>query len=1043
MDSENTEPRLEFRLLGAIEALYDGRSLDLGGVLSKSVLAVLLLNHGQTVPTALIADLVRSGETADSLIAACVSRLREALRPAGDRIRLRSTHPGFRADVDPRLVDACRLKTLIAQADRHRGAHEDDLAATSLREALELWRGNVTALSDLPSSRLREYAEPLETLRLDALERLARIELRAGRPEQARALLYDVDPPPERQELTMTLIHALTALGEPARAADLAARTAKALVDLGREPGPELTAALTPRPPTPTTPSGPRQLPADTSAFTGRVTELARLRALADLVASDISEGVVTTAIDGMAGVGKTALAIHAGHALSDRFPDGQLFLDLRGCSQGGTPREPADALAAVLRAFGIPPQQIPADLDERAALYRHRLAGTRTLIVLDNAAAEAQVRALLPGDRGCLVVVTSRKRLKALDDAHPVQLDVLPMADAVRLLREVAGRGRTEANDPLLEQIAVLCGRLPLALRIAAALVRSNSAWNLRRLADRLSDRRASHELEAFSDGDRQLTAVFDLSYQSLTDDQRGLFRRLGLVPGPDIDAHAAAALVDTDTAEAERLLQHLVDHNLLTEPAPGRYQMHDLASRHARDRTDRDDCAADRDGALRRLLHYYQHTAAFADAQISRHTRPGPLGAAPTCAPALPTPDAGRAWLRIERTNLLACIELAAGRGWDAAVIGLTAGSATLLRTDGPWPQALALHTEAVAAAERCGSQPDQAAAMTELGVARRLTGDYTGAARTLTQAMDLYRGLGIVRGEADAMIELGTLHRLIGDYPSATRDLEPTLKLYHDLHDLRGQANAMIELGVIRRLTGNYPDAAHDLKAALEIYRDLKDSRGQANALTRLGAMSYLTGDYTEAARDLDAALELYRGLSDRLGQANVLSRLGSLHYLTGDCPGATRDQEAALELYRGLGDRLGEAYALTELGIVRRRTGDYPAAAHDLGLALKLLRQIGSRGNESWALNHYAAVLAANGDLEKTLALHRDALLLARELDMPDEQAVALEGIGECHLRAGDSCEATASLTKALTIFQRLRQSPDIERVETRLAELSEV
>jgi hypothetical protein len=281
---------------------------------------------------------------------------------------------------------------------------------------------------------------------------------------------------------------------------------------------------------------------------------------------------VVISAIDGMAGVGKTALAVRAAHQLAGRFGDGQLFIDLHGYTQGYPPRTADQALETFLRAMGIPPQRIPAGTEERAALYRERLAGTRTLIVLDNAADEAQVRPLIPGDAGCLVLVTSRRKLKSLDDAQVVAVDVMPEPEAIALLAAVAGPGRVAADTRGAAEVAGLCGRLPLAVRIAGALLRNRPAWPLAHLAGKL--RATKGRLDPFRDGDRDLAAVFGLSDQNLRDDQRRLYRYLGLVPGPEIDAYAAAALADTDPAAADRLLQELVDHNLLLEPAAGRYE-------------------------------------------------------------------------------------------------------------------------------------------------------------------------------------------------------------------------------------------------------------------------------------------------------------------------------------------------------------------------------------------------------------------------------------------------------------------------------------
>ncbi|HEY2673598.1 MAG TPA: tetratricopeptide repeat protein, partial [Rugosimonospora sp.] len=785
----------------------------------------------------------------------------------------------------------------------------------------------------------------------------------------------------------------------------------------------------------------PRQLPATTSVFTGRENELAELLALADRASAGDNPGtVVISAIDGMAGIGKTALAIHAGHRLAARFPDGQLFLDLHGYTQGLDPRDPADALASVMRDLGVPPEQVPADLDALCALYRERLAGTRTLILLDNAAGETQVRPLLPGEGGCLVVVTSRKRLKALDDAHALPLDVLPMPDAVALFREVAGPGRTEPNDPLLEEIATLCGRLPFALRIAAALIRASRAWDLVRLADRLREHRPGGELDGFSDGDRDLTAVFALSQRTLAADRQRLFRLLGVVPAPDIDSYAAAALLDTGPTGAERLLQDLVDHNLLTEPSPGRYRMHDLIRRHARSLAEHDP-ADQRDAARQRLLDYYRHTAGRADARITRHTRPEPTDPAPAHTPALPDPDTALAWLRAERANLLACIELAGRRDWDGRVVALSSGLATLLRTDGPFPQALTVHTTALAAAERLDDRPGQANALAQLGAVRHLTGDLPSSMRDLEAALQLYRDLSDRHGQADALAQLGAVRHMTGDYPGATRDLEAALQLYQDLGHRPGQARALNQLGSVWHLTGDYPRAMRDLEAALQLYQDLSDRHGRANALTQLAAVRQLIGDLPGATRDLEAALQLYQDLGHRLGQARALTQLGDVRHLTGDYPGATRDLEAALQLlHRDLGHRLGRANVLTVLGTVRRSTGDYPGAMLALEAALELYRETGSRGNEAWALNHYAAVFTAAGDPARAEALYRDALRLAREVQQPDDEALALEGIGECRLHEGDNLHGATHLTQALEIFQRLAMRPDADRIQARLTEL---
>lgn len=464
-----------------------------------------------------------------------------------------------------------------------------------------------------------------------------------------------------------------------------------------------------------------RQLPADTALFTGRDEQLKLLLALAEPAGPGHSPGaVLICALDGMGGIGKTALALRAAHRLAEHFPDGQLFIDLYGFTQSTVPRDPVEALATLLTSLGVAPGQIPPGLDARAALYRDRLAGTRTLILLDNAASEAQVPPLLPACETCLVLVTSRRRLKALDDALPIPLDVLAPEEATALLRKAA---RLDVDDlcqgeALLARAAELCGRLPLALLIAGALLRTGGkAWNLPLLIDRLAARRPGRELAGYTDETRSLEAVFDISYQNLPAGPRLLFRRLGLLPGPEIDTYAAAALLDTGLDETGRLLQHLAGHSLLTGAAPDRYRLHDLIRSHARTITVTLDPEPERQAAQDKLLHYYAHTAKTASVPISRLPRPIPEEPAPACAPELHDPESARAWLRTEYSNLQAAHTLATGHGLEDHATALAEGMAEILFSDGPWNYALDVHQAAAEAAERLQRPAAHAVALSDL--------------------------------------------------------------------------------------------------------------------------------------------------------------------------------------------------------------------------------------------------------------------------------------------------------------------------------------
>ncbi|NUP47735.1 MAG: tetratricopeptide repeat protein [Catenulispora sp.] len=823
----------------------------------------------------------------------------------------------------------------------------------------------------------------------------------------------------------------------------------------------------------------PRQLPADTALFTGRELELGHLLSLAEHAAGKTAPGAaVIGTIDGMGGVGKTALAVHAGHLLAGHFPDGQLLLDLHGFSGDTAPQEPGEALAGLLGALGVPPGQIPAQLEARAALYRERMAGTRTLVVLDNAVDEAQVRPLLPASAGCLVLVTSRRHLKALDDAVPLSLDMLAEQEAVALLRQAA-RVRddpAQADDARWRRVAELCGWLPVALVIAGALLRTGGkAWDLQRLIDRLAPRRPGAELAGYTDDIRSLAAVFDLSYQSLSGNERTLYRRLGLLPGSELDAYAAAALLGADPDAADLLVQRLADQSLLIGVSPGRYRVHDLIRDHASTLAAIVDPELEREEARDRLLRYYAEAARRASRPIARCPRPALDG--PAHVPGFKDPDAALAWLRAERPTVEAAFAQASVHGLDEHTIALAAGLAEILRADGPWTRAVQAHRTAAAAAERLGRPADQAAALADLGRVGFLDGDYPGAAGALTRALEMYRAQGDRHGEANALNDLGRVRFLTGDLPEAGDAHSRALEIYRGLGDRRGEANALNDLGRVRHLSGDFAGAGEAHTGALEIYRELGHRHGEANAFNYLGRVRNLTGDLAGADDAHSRALEIYRALGHRRGEANALYELGRVRIMVGDFAGAGDAQARALEISRALGYRRGEANAWCELGRVRQATGDHRGAveAHtraleayralddrhgeacvlnDLGRvrqatgdhagaveahtrALEIYRALNDRANEAWVLNYYAAAIAATGRPLRALALYHRALDMNRELNKPDDEANSLEGIGDHHLADGDVRRGTGYLRQALEIYERLGMRVDSDRVRARL------
>jgi len=812
-----------------------------------------------------------------------------------------------------------------------------------------------------------------------------------------------------------------------------------------------------------------RTLPRDIPSFTGRQQELEQL-----VEAAARGGGVVGIhTIGGMAGVGKTAFAVHAAHRLAERFPGGQIFLPLYGHTPGQRPVDPADALASLLLTLGVPPGQIPPGLEARMALWRDRLAGKQLLLVLDGAASSDQVRPLLPGAGGSLVLITSRRHLSALDDATTVSLDTLPPDQAAALLVRLAGRTGLNPGDPAVDEITELCGYLPLAIGMVARQLHHHPAWSLAGHAAELTA--ARDRLELMATENLSVAAAFNLSYEDMAEDQQRLFRRLGLHPGTDIDAYAAAALDGTGLVAARRGLEALYNQYLLTESASGRYRLHDLIREHARALANRLDPDRDRDAATARLLDCYQHAAARADALITRQTRPtlAPAdGTVPAAVPALDDREQALAWARAERASLLACLDHATVTSQHARVTALTAALAGLLRLDGPWAEAITRHEAAIQAARYLGDRLGQASALNDLGVVRRLTGDYLAAAQALEQALGIYRDLGDPLGQANALHNIGVLRWLIDDCPGAARLLEQALSVYRDLGDRLGQANALHNIGIVRSATNDYPGAAQALEQALGIYRALRDKLGQAGNLLELGVVRWETDDYPGAAQALEQALGIYRALGDRLGQANALNELGTVRQLTGDYPAAVRAQEQALGIFRDLGSRLGQANALNELGVMQRLAGEYPAAAqaleqaldvfHDLDnrlgqanalkclgvvqrlageypaavralqQALVIYRDLSDRLGEAECLNEAGTLHRVSSDLAQAEGCHQQALGLARAIASSWGEAHALAGLGRCALDVGHTTQAEVLLRQALEIFQRIgaAEAPDL-------------
>ena len=735
------------------------------------------------------------------------------------------------------------------------------------------------------------------------------------------------------------------------------------------------------------------RLPEDLAGFTGRSPELNRLRRV--LRNGDHQGAVVISAIAGMAGVGKTRLAVHAGHLLDreKRF-DRILFVDLRGfhADPAQPPADPAAVLDGFLRLLNMPGQQIPNGLPARAAAYRSRLAGTHTLVVLDNAANEDQVRPLLPGSQDCPVLVTSRRDLTALSPATHLTVDVFTADEALAFLTQAAPGAPVGEDPDAAARIAHRCGHLPLALGLVSAHIRAKPDWTLTDHADRLDERHLQRRL------DSGVELALDLSYGNLPARQQLLLRLAALHPGQNLDAHSAAALADTDLATAEALMHDLYRDHLLQQATPGRYTLHDLVRAYATGRAGDEDPPPHRRAALTRLFDYYLATAAAAmDTLHSADTHhPSRIPAPATPAPDLSEPDAARGWLDTERPTLVAVAAHAATQGWPTHTTRL---STTLYQylNGGHHSDALTVHGHALDAAQRSNDPAKQ----------------------------------------ADAHNSLGSVHLRLARYGLAAEHFQQALALCRQAGDQAGEARAVNNLGNLDTRMGRYQSATHHYKQALDLHTIGGDRTGQARALGNLGSIDERLGHYGPAADHHEQALALFRQVGDLTGEARALNSLGKVEELQGRHDQAASLIRQALTLFQQLGDRNGEAASVYDLGIIQTHLGQPVQATEHLRQALDLLRETGNLDGEVWALNGLGEATHAAGHPAEALTHHTDALTVAADIGSPHQHARAHAGLGHAHHALGDPAKARHHYQRALALYTDLGV-PVPDQIRTYLA-----
>ena len=945
---ESGPEALRFSLLGPLRAWRGPAELALGSPQQRAVLAMLLLSRGQAVAVADLVDGVwgtRPPPGAVAMVRTYVSRLRKLLEPGRTSGRpsdlLVSIGDGYALRTASVVSDLAEFEEAVAEAERRRAAGDRPGAVRSLRTVPAA--GDGTALAGVPGPYAEAARADLAERRLGALELRLSLELELGRHEAVvPELLALREAHPLREAVSELLLTALYRCGRRAEALEAYARTRRTLVDeLGIEPGPSLRAVharllagdpalagapgATPAPPgsgagpppepDPPAPArrtgaaGPAQLPADLPLFTGRRTELDHVAAL--LPEGDGPPGTAVVAVvDGLAGAGKTTLAVHWAHRIARRFPDGSLYVNLRGYDPHGSRMLPGSAIEMFLVALGVAPQAVPEGLDARAALYRSVLADRRVLIVLDNARDAGQVRPLLPGTPGSLVVVTSRSRLGGLvagHGAHPLTLGLLSAGEAYELLTRRLGRARVDAEPEAAAAIADLCARLPLALAIVAARAAHHPGF---RLADVVGELRYHHgSLDAFvgDDAGTDARAVFSWSYRALSPGAAGLFRRLALHPGPDITTAAATALTGAPPREVRALLSELTGASLLIERAPGRFVLHDLLRAYAGELADAEDDGSTRGAALLRMHDHFLRTAHNASSVLDPFREPIALPPGATGSEPLRFDDRARAtaWLRTERYVLRAIVGHAAAHGYDEHAWRTAAALDVYFNRLGFWHDLLEINSAALAAAQRLGDPLGQAYSLCGLGMAHAQFHHAEPAAGCLERALDLFRAVGDPLGRARVHRALAYLANRTDRRTAAVDHYAQARALFRAEGDRNGEAGVLNQVAWTYILIGDHATALDRCRESLLLYDETGDPYGSASTQDTIGYAYHHLGRYAEAVERFERSARLFAAMGDRYLEADVLRHLADTHRATGDRDAAREALRSALALLEETG------------------------------------------------------------------------------------------------------------------------------------------
>ncbi|GIJ72859.1 AfsR/SARP family transcriptional regulator [Virgisporangium ochraceum] len=914
---------LRIQVLGHVAAWHDREPLSLGSTAQRAVLGLVAVAGGQVVPRTAIMDVLWPDRTppasAVNVIQTHVLRLRRQLEPdrpsRGRSGVLVQVGDGYALRAPTAAVDLLRFRQLVESAERRQLAGDPQEAAALLDEALGLWHG--PPLADIPALAGHPHTVALAAEQRVALARYGDLMIALGSAADVLPKLEQVAAANPLDEVAQArLIRAYGAAGRRGQAFTLFGEVRRRLVEeLGVDPGPELVRAHTDllhsvgsgkSADDHRRPAAPAQLPAAIRGFTGRVPELARLHK-----AITGSAGTTIVAVSGTAGVGKTALAVHWAHQVADQFPDGQIFLDLRGFHGSGRAVEPAEAVRDLLDALQVPEDRVPVSVAAQTALFRSLVCTRQMLFVLDNARDTAQVRPLLPGGSRCLVLVTSRNQLAGLvatDGAQPVGLDLLDAAESRDLLAARLGADRVAAEAPAVADIVNRCAGLPLALAIVAARAATNPHFSLRDLAGELCDERIRLDALGTDEHGSVVRSVFSWSYRALGPAAATMFRRLGSHPGPAVSLPAAASLAGLPASDVRPALAELTRANLVTEPSPGRYSCHDLLHAYAAEIARTVDGPDALHAARGRMIGHYLHTARTADRLLLPHREPPVVldRMPPGTTPETPEDrDAAMRWFAAEHRTLVTVTREAAATGFDADAARLAWTLCTFFQWRGHWHDQAITQRLALRAAERLGDDTGQAHARHHLGRAHAKLSRPDDAQYHYRQALHLFGRCGDHAGQGQTHLGLGALFEQRGDSRTALRHALRALDLFRLAGNLPGQANAMNSAGWCHVQLGHHEQAIAACQEALALQQEIGDRDGEAATWDSLGYAHHSLDRFDEAAACYQRAIDLRRDLGDRYYEAASLHRLGDTRLASGDPAAAAESWRAALDILDALG------------------------------------------------------------------------------------------------------------------------------------------